>query len=292
MKRLLVLIIVVSSCSQPKTVDIQGHRGARGLYPENSIPGFIKAIDLGVTTLEMDLSVTKDSVLIVSHEPYFSHEFCADPTGKRIPKDSIVNIYEMTYEEVRAFDCGSLAHDRFPEQQKMSTYKPALNEVLVAVNQHLKTKNSPQVKFNIELKTRKDADNIFHPTPEVFSELVFEKLTSFEMLDVTTIQSFDFRMLQYFNKTYPEVELAVLIENPLHWEKNIDSLGFTPAIYSCNYQLLSPVNIEELQEAGMRVIPWTINQTQDMKKLLSWGVDGIITDYPDRAINLINSSNE
>jgi glycerophosphoryl diester phosphodiesterase len=274
------------------SLDIQGHRGARGLIPENTIPGFIKAIDLGVNTLEMDLSVTSDSVLILSHDPYFSSEFCLDTTGTRIEEENRTNIYQLTYEEITKYDCGSILHQRFPQQLKISVSKPRLSDVIDTVESYLKEKNLPLVNFNIELKTTLETDNVFHPTPEIFSDLVFEELTKKGILGRTIIQSFDFRTLQYFKRNYPEVELALLIENNLAWEENIDSLGFIPEVYSCEYELLSPLVIQELKKLGIAVIPWTVNDANSMQELIDWGVDGIITDYPDKAIELINLYDE
>lgn len=281
------LLLFLFACgTSNKELDIQGHRGARGLLHENSIPGFIKALELGVNTLEMDLSVTKDSVLILSHEPYFSPEFCSDPNGVRVSKDTIFNIYQMNFEDVLQFDCGSIVHPRFPDQEKIATVKPRLIDVLDTVNKYVDSKQLPDVWLNIELKTTKEGDNIFHPEPAVFSEMVYAVLSQANVLDKTIIQSFDFRTLQYFNEKYPDVKLALLIYNRLPWRENIDSLGFYPNIYSCDYQLLSRTVVNQLQQNNMKVIPWTVNNTDDMKDLISWGVDGIITDYPDRLINL------
>lgn len=289
MLRIFILVLVGISCTgKSSEIDIQGHRGARGLLPENSIPGFIKAIDLGVNTLEMDLSVTGDSILIVSHEPYFSPEYCSDSTGSRVSADTLINIYTLTYEDVQQYDCGSLKHPRFQQQANVNVRKPKLTDVLDTVESYLLEKRLEPIHFNIELKTRLGADDIYHPRPEVFSEMVYSVLSNTEILNRTTIQSFDFRTLKYFNKTYPDVQLALLIENDLPWKKNLDSLGFVPEIYSCDYQLLSREIINDLQKKGMRVIPWTVNDTKDMQQLIDWGVDGIITDYPDRAVSLIN----
>lgn len=280
-------ILFLSSCRpESKRIDIQGHRGARGLMPENSIPGFIKAVELGVTTLEMDLAVTKDSILVVSHEPYFSEEYCQDTLGRRIVKDTRSNLYTMTYAEILEHDCGSISHPRFPDQQKMTTRKPKLIEVLDTVSRFSAQRDQTLVNFNIELKTKVSTDDIFHPRPEIFSELLFAVLSNSGLLNRTTVQSFDFRTLQYFNKHYPEVKLALLIENDLPWKRNIDSLGFIPDVYSCDYQLLSRTVIRELQENSIEVIPWTVNEVSSMQELIAWGVDGIITDYPDRLVEL------
>ncbi|MEQ9405469.1 MAG: glycerophosphodiester phosphodiesterase family protein [Cyclobacteriaceae bacterium] len=283
--RLFLILLVVCSCSSTiRDIDIQGHRGARGVLPENTIPGFIKAIDLGVNTLELDLGITGDQQILVSHDPYLSYEICADTTGQRVPSDTLFNIYQMTYEEVSKYDCGSVVHPRFEDQKKMKVSKPLLKDVLETVEHYLSENELPRVNYNIELKTRIEYDDVYHPVPGVFSEMVFGEIDKFQLWDRVTIQSFDFRTLKYFHEKYPKVRLALLIENRVPWNMNIDSLGFTPDVYSCNYQLLSRKIIGEIQKAGMLVIPWTVNETKEMTELIEWGVDGIITDYPDRAV--------
>lgn len=267
-----------------KPFDLQGHRGCRGLLPENTIPAFIKAIDLSVTTLEMDLAVTRDDELIVSHEPYISAEICLDSTGSEISDSAQYqyNIYQMTYEEVRLFDCGSKPHPRFPDQQKMTVSKPLLVDVVKAVNEHLNKKSIPSINYNIEIKSVEKGDSIYHPVPAEFSDLVYQLIDGMIDWKYVTIQSFDFRILQYFNATYPEVKLALLIENDLPFRQNLDSLGFKPDIYSCWFKLLDKQEISELQSEGIQVIPWTVNEVSDMEQLVDWGVDGLITDYPNR----------
>ncbi|MFT6867992.1 MAG: glycerophosphoryl diester phosphodiesterase [Cyclobacteriaceae bacterium] len=264
--------------------DVQGHRGTRGLMPENTIPAFLKAIDLDVNTLEMDLAVTKNRELLISHEPFINPEYCLDKSGQVIP-DSLMyafNIYQMEHAEIKKFDCGSKPHPRFPEQQKMSAYKPLLSEVLSTVESYAKEKKLEPLRYNIEIKSMPQGDDLFHPQPDVFSDLVFASLNSKIDWSRITIQSFDFRILQYFHKTYPEVTLAVLIENDLTISRNLDSLGFVPQIYSCDFVLLSRANVNELHALGMKVIPWTVNEIADMNRLIDWNVDGLITDYPDR----------
>lgn len=284
-----VLIGMILTCCTPKgqessAIDIQGHRGARGLAPENSIPAFILAADLGVTTLELDLVVSKNGQLVVSHEPYFSSDFCLDSERMAIPKDSVINMYQLTYEEIKRFDCGSTRNPRFPEQKRISTFKPLLSDVIDSVESFTENKGLKPLRYNIELKTTKETDTVFHPSPQTFSDLVYDLLKEKSLLDRITIQSFDFRTLQYFNRTYPEVELVLLIENELDWKSNIDSLGFKPKVYSPYYRLLSQEKVREIQNAGMKVIPWTVNDFFDINKVLAWQVDGIITDYPDRAL--------
>lgn len=295
MKKLLYLSIsIVLACNSPQKekpvsdLDIQGHRGARGLYPENSLIGFEKALEMGVTTLELDLCVSQDSQLIVSHEPYFSSTICLYPDGTEIPEDSAqeLNMYEMSYEEISGYDCGSKGNPGFPEQKKISTSKPLLTQVFDRIESKDEKSEGKKVRYNIEIKSLEPFDNVYHPSPPVFSDLVYQTINDRIDWSRITIQSFDFRVLQYFNQNYPEVRLALLIENDNSWQDNLDSLGFTPDIYSCYYKHLTVENTEALKYMEMQVIPWTVNNEEDMKKLVKMGVDGLITDYPDRAIEL------
>ena len=252
--------------------------------PENTIPAFLKALDLGVTTLEMDLAVTKDNQLVVSHEPFISAEICLDSTGNEISEAHQLqyNIYRMTYLEVEDFDCGTKVHSRFPEQEKMKVAKPRLVDVIDRVEDYLKANSKLPVGYNIEIKSLPETDNIFHPKPSDFSDLVYAVLDEKLDWDRITIQSFDFRVLQYFHERYPKVKLALLIENDLSVEENLDTLGFTPDIYSGYFPLLSRKSVDFLHDRGILVIPWTVNEAADMKEVMALGVDGLITDYPDR----------
>ena len=293
---IVLLIPCMISCQQKKEavqkqIDIQGHRGARGLMPENTIPAFLEALKLGVTTLELDLAVTKDMELLVSHEPYMHSDFCLDSLGNEIAKEDELshNIHQMTYDQIKKFDCGSKPHPRFPDQQKFKVKKPLLKNLVDAVNEFQKSSDAPPVRYNIEIKSAPEGDSIYHPVPKEFSDLVYSFINENMDPKLVNVQSFDFRVLQYFNQNYPEIELAVLIENKNSIEENLESLGFIPQIYSCDYTLLDGESVKQLQEKGMKVIPWTINESSDMKKLIGWGVDGIITDYPDRAMTLVSS---
>jgi len=287
---LLFLLIATSVSAQMFTpkFDLQGHRGARGLKPENTIPAFILALDSGVTTLEMDAVVTKDKQIVLSHEPWMSSSICTQPDGKPIREkdERKFNIFEMTYEQVRTFDCGSTGNERFPEQEKMKVSKPLLKDVIAAVEDHIRSYSQYEVDYNIEIKTTEDGDNKFHPTPEEFSDLVYNLLNEYLPMERVVIQSFDFRVLQYWHAKYPEVRLAALVENKSSINKNLDNLGFNPSIYSPYFELLTPEDVKKLQRMKIRVIPWTVNDPKDMKQIKDMGVDGFITDYPDRAAEL------
>jgi glycerophosphoryl diester phosphodiesterase len=299
----IFLFVMMSSTLLAQNIpkfDIQGHRGARGLMPENTIPAFLLALDSNVTTIEMDLAITKDKQVIVSHEPWMSAEFCLNPDGISFSKkdEKKFNIYQMSYEQVKQWDCGSKPHERFLGQKKMIVIKPLLSEVIVAVENHIKNFTKYEVDYTIEIKSEPEGDNKFHPKPDKFSDMVYELIDQYLPLDRVVIQSFDFRVLKYWHKKYPEVRLAALVENKKPIEQNLTELGFVPSVYSPNFKLLTKDTVEllhtknvELTEKQkeekisprLRVIPWTVNEPIEMLSVKGMGVDGFITDYPDRA---------
>jgi glycerophosphoryl diester phosphodiesterase len=267
-------------------LDIQGHRGCRGLMPENSIPAFMMALDSGATTLEMDLAISKDRQVVVSHEPWMSAAICLTPDGKEIkPADErSFNLYEMTYAEIKAWDCGSKGNSRFPEQQKLAVAKPLLEDVIAAVEKRIRDKMSYEVDYNIEVKSLPPGDNKFHPDPAAFSDLVYQLIDAYLPWDRVVIQSFDFRVLKYWHEKYPKVRLAALVDNLKTIDENLKTLGFTPSIYSPNFKLVTKNEIEYCQSLKMRMVPWTVNEETDIKDLIKWRVDGIISDYPNRVV--------
>ncbi|HNJ81966.1 MAG TPA: glycerophosphodiester phosphodiesterase family protein, partial [Methanoregulaceae archaeon] len=239
------------------------------MQPENTIPAFLAALDSGVTTLEMDLAVTRDGQLIVSHEPWISTAICLDPGGKALKSsdERKLNIFQMTAAEVQQYDCGSKGNEKFPEQVRVKAMKPLLREVIIAVEDHIRNTSRYEVDYNIEIKSSKDGDGKYHPTPAEFSDLVFALLDDYLPLERVVIQSFDFRVLKYWHQTYPEVRLAALVENLKDIDENIRDLGFKPAIYSPHYSLLDKDEVKHLKQLGIRVIPWTVNDKKDMQEL-------------------------
>jgi len=268
--------------------DIEGHRGCRGLMPENTIPAFLYAIDLGVTTIEMDLAVTKDKQLVVSHEGWMSAATALDSLGKPIKEklEQKHNIYKMNYKDVAKYDVGSKPNDKFPEQKKMKVSKPLFKDVIISVEDYIKGHALYEVDYNIEIKSERATDDKFHPKVKEFSELVFNMVDEYLPWDRVVIQSFDFRVLKYWHENHPGVRLAALVDNLNDIDENLKELGFTPSIYSPEYHLLTKEEIRTCHQKKMRVIPWTVNDPKEMEELKAWGIDGLITDYPDRAKEL------
>lgn len=279
----------VTTAQKAVELDVQGHRGARGLYPENSIEGFKAALDIGVTTLELDLCMTKDAIVIVSHEPWMNANICQTLNGDRIPesKQLTYNIYEMSYQAVKNYDCGGLGNPWFPEQKKMKTYKPTFVEAVTESDKYAKEKGMPLPRYNAEIKRRKGYDGQFHPDYDFFARTVMIDIANLGIADRTTVQSFDVQTLEFLNVNYSDQELAYLVNEGNEVKASMANINFTPEIYSPHFSLLTKSNVEWLQQKGMKVIPWTVNETADMEKLIDMGVDGIITDYPDRLMKLV-----
>jgi glycerophosphoryl diester phosphodiesterase len=265
--------------------DKQGHRGCRGLMPENTIPAMIDALGMGVTTLEMDVVITKDKKVVLSHEPFFNHEISTKPDGSLVTEkeERGLNIFQMTYEEVKKYDVGLKPHPRFPQQKKIAAYKPLLSDLLDSVQLYMTMAKRPFPYFNIETKCMPATDGIYHPKPEEFIELLMTVIREKEMEDHVIIQSFDFRTLQYLHKKYPHIKTAILIEDydKRSIEKQIETLGFQPTIYSPHYSLVTDALLKYCHERNIKVIPWTVNIKEEIDRLKKIGVEGIISDYPN-----------
>ncbi len=265
--------------------DKEGHRGCRGLMPENTIPAMLRAIDLGVTTLEMDAVITKDKQVILSHEPFFNHEITTRPDGKFVDEkdERNLNIYQMTYAETRLYDVGLKTHPRFARQQKIRAVKPLLSELIDDVEAYIKLKGGKEVFYNIETKTQPATDNLYHPAPEEFVDELMKVISAKKIAGRVIIQSFDFRTLKIMHKKYPHIRTAALIEayDKRTLTEHLQDLGFTPTIYSPDYSLVTPELIEKCHQQNIKIIPWTVDDKAIIEKLKNMGVDGIITDYPD-----------
>lgn len=274
-----------SPLGNPGEFDKQGHRGCRGLMPENTIPSMINAIGLGVTTLEMDVCISRDKKVFLSHEPFFNHEITTLPNGGFIPEknERLFNMYRMDYDSIIKYDVGMMPHPRFPQQQKMKAVKPLLADVFNAVKEYMMTVRRPFPFYNIEIKSLPEGDKIFHPAPAEFVELVMKVIKENQMEDYVTIQSFDFRSLQYLHQHYPDIKTVMLIEasDKNSFRKQIKDIGFTPTVYSPEFTLVTPELIKECHDLNMKIIPWTVNDKKKINELREMGVDGIITDYPN-----------
>lgn len=248
-----------------------GHRGWRGKYPENSLLGFEKLAQLGVFAVELDVVITQDGKLLVSHEPWFDGQYCNTPYNQ--------NLYRLSAAEIQKIDCGTKIDNRFPEQTKVRTVKPLFKD-LIALWDSLDMK--PMIA--LEIKSESHLYGSYQPFPVKFAQLLidFEK-EYLEQYDYF-VQSFDPFFLKTYHKMHPNTKTGLLVENKIDVEKDLQTLGYTPDFYNPEHVLLNDDSVSKIRNANCEIYTWTVNEKIDYNRLLSYPLEGIITDYPERFI--------
>jgi len=253
-------------CEAAPRILVHGHRGARAMRPENTIPAFEYAIDAGVDVLELDMSVTKDNVLVISHDPQMNPKICKGPDGPTV-------IRQMTLAQLREWDCGSLRNPDFPKQQPVpGTRVPTLDEVFA-----LAPKGT--FEFNIETKIEAKKPDLA-PDPATFARMVVETVRKHKLEKRVIVQSFDFRTLIEIKKMAPEIRLSALYGGlPKDFVKISEEAGGAQ-IVSPHYLLVTKKKVAKAHAAGIQVVPWTANTPKAWDKLIKAQVDAIISDDP------------
>lgn len=281
----------LSTAIAQQKIEVQGHRGGRGIMPENSIAAMLHAVDLGVRTLELDCVISEDNQVVVSHDLYMSADFMLKPDGTAITKaeEKSLLLYKMPYTLIQRYDGGTKVNVAFPKQQKLKTVKPLLAILIDSVETYIKAKHLKPVAYNIEIKSSAEGDVTEHPAPEVFVKLVMDVLKAKGITKKVTIQSFDTRPLVILHQQYPKQKLSYLIANKDSFKVNLSKLGFTPGTISPYYLMVNSGFVKDAHTLGMKVLPWTVNDELSLKKMAELNVDGIISDYPDLAVSLFGS---
>jgi len=258
-------------------IDLQGHRGARGLLPENTLPAFERAIALGVTTVELDVGVTRDGVVVIHHDRTLNPDLARGPDGQwvRAPAPAI---HSLTFAELQRYDVGRIRpgseyFSRFKDQKPIDgTRIPRLEDLL---------KKDSKVRFNIETKISPDAP---HETlaAEPFARALIAEVRKAGVEKRTTIQSFDFRTLKVVEREAPEIATAYLTSRRYPYPEKVHEAG--GRIWSPDFTSLGKENLDRAESLGLKIIPWTVNEPGDIARMLDMGVDGIISDYPDRVL--------
>lgn len=295
--------------------DLQAHRGGRDARAENTLYAFAYAMELGVTTLEMDMQLTKDGRLVISHNPVMNWMLAKGPDGQYAPKQGAPDIRTMTLVEVQQYDMGVMNpaaggyYDLHGKTQIATpgAQMPTLEQVFELANAY----GNKKVIFNIETKSYADPEDPYYansPDPDVFVEKVYEVVKKYNMQNRVTIQSFDWRTLKAMKAIAPELTLVALSSEQPSWGKGgmylrIGEKAPSPHLGGLNindfkgdyvkaakeigadvvspyFKELSPDLIDEAHALGMKVVPWTVNSPKDMEMLLAMGVDGIISDQP------------
>jgi len=301
-------------------IDVQAHRGGMAIMPENTIPAMLNAVKLGAKTLEMDVVISKDGKVVVSHDNFMSAAFMRKPDGADISKEEEkqLSLYQMSYDSIRRFDAGTKPHPRYPEQAKMKIHKPLLEDLIDSVENYVRVHRLKPVYYNIETKSSPSGDGFYHPSPDVFVKTMMEVINKRNIKERVTIQSFDVRTLQVLHKDEPKLRLSLLVSGKMNisadelkkyglsekeiaaylkqkeqekggLDEDLKRLGFVPEIYSPYFSGVDETLVQKVHANKMQIVPWTVNNEEDMIALGKLGVDGIISDYPDRLIKLFGS---
>jgi glycerophosphoryl diester phosphodiesterase len=263
--RYAVVLLTVMSVDAGTRVLVHGHRGARAMRPENTIPAFEYAIGIGADVLEMDVAVTKDNVLVISHDPHLNPVICQAPKPNAL-------IRSLKFAEVEQYDCGALKNPNFPKQQPVpGTRIPSLDQVLSLSSQ-------ANFQYNIETKIFPEHPD-YTPPPDVFAKMMLDLIRRHKLEARVILQSFDFRTLHAMKKLAPEIRRAALYEGKPRSFVEI-AREAEANIISPEYVLVTPEQVKAAHAAGLEVVPWTANRPEDWDKLIAAGVDAIISDDP------------
>jgi glycerophosphoryl diester phosphodiesterase len=287
-----LLFLWTSSHSQilmDNTIVVQGHRGCRGLLPENTIPAFLQALELGVSTLEMDVVVTADQRVIVSHEPWMNPDICVAPDGSKIlrAKAKRLNIYTMTLAEAQSYRLGTKAYSKFPDQQQVETRKPSLTEVVSEVRAWCLANGQDLPGFNIEIKSMAAGDGLFHPGPQEYAQQFLKEFLGLDIELQSTIQSFDPRLLRAIENEHSGLNLIYLIDHKRDLPNNFESrFDFKLFGISPDKQLVNKEVVDFCSEKGYLLSVWTVNDSEEIQALIDLGIRNIISDYPNLLIEI------
>lgn len=291
--------------SSATAFDLQGHRGARGLAPENTLPAFARALSIGVTTLELDVGITQDGVVVVHHDRRLNPDIARGTDGRWL-RGPTRTIREFTFHELQRYDVGRIRpgsdySKRFQEQRRMDgAHIPKLADVFALARQA----RNDEVRFNIETKISPEAPDET-AGPEEFARALIQVIRDSGMGRRTVVQSLDWRTLAVVQREAPEIGTSYLSSQSASldnigagqreaspWTAGVQfrDHGSVPkmvkaaggAIWSPNYADLDEALVKEARGLGLKVLPWTVNDPADMQRVIDWGVDGMITDRPDR----------
>ncbi len=270
------------------SIEIHAHRGGRDLFPENSMSAFLRSADLGVTAIELDLVISSDHRIVVSHDPWMNERLCLSPDGAELKESDreCFRLYGMTYEQIRSFDCGKADPD-FPSQQAIAGCKPLLSDVFDAVETACASRGRPgSMVYNLEVKSWPERVGVYHPAPDLYARFLVDGILSSGVESRIRLQSFDVHLLDALNRLFPGLSLGLLVAPGGDVEKLLAQLSCVPEFVNPFFGDVTVKLVGELHARQFRTVPWTVNEADDMLKLISMGVDGLITDYPERAAGI------
>ncbi len=290
MKRLLILpflLAALTACNKKPVIDVQAHRGGAGLMPENTVAAMKNALDLDVNTLEFDLQLSKDGDVVVSHDNYFHPRYSTRPDGSLIQEDDPREyLFTMSYDSIARYDVGLRPVDRWPGQKKVAAVKPLAGELIDFTESYA----SKPVNYNIEIKSWPgEGEGTLWPDYKTFCDTCIPLLLSKNLGDRLIVQCFDTRALNYMHDKWPELILSYLTEDydGGDIEQLLKNLTFTPQWWSPESSVVTRENVAWCHAHGIGVVPWTVDDPAEMKRLVGCGVEAIISNYPDILIETV-----
>lgn len=280
-----------------RKIMLHAHRGGTGLMPENTIPAMLNGMKCGADYLELDFVFSKDQKIVVSHDTYMNMAFTLKPDGTPITKEEHkqIRLCSMNYDSIAKYDVGSLDYPRFPQQKKMKVSKPLFSDMIDSMERYAVKHKLPKPLYNIEIKNswkkpkNAKADEYYPTIEEVAHRIV--AFTKEKGIDQRCfMQTFEAEMVTVMRKLYPQVVVGFLTSKP-NFEADIATIGFVPDYYNVQYKTVDAAMVEKVHKGGGKIVPWTVDQPEDMKAMLELGVDGIITDYPNVGRKVIDEFN-
>ncbi len=268
-------------------VDVQAHRGGAGLWPENTLTSMTNAVLMGVNTLELDLQVSKDGQIVVSHDAYFHPRYATRPDGTEVKADDPKEyLYTMPYDSIAKYDVGKRASVVWPGKEQSPAVKPLASELIDSVETLVSDHKLSPMRYNIEIKCKKGKDEGTNwPEYHEFVDKCMELLLSKDLGDRLVVQCFDVRALNYMHEKYPQVKLSYLIsKKDTDWDTYMGKLEFTPDWLSPEYTTVDKNMVDKCHKAGIKLVPWTVDDKSEIKRMIDLKVDAIISNYPDRVL--------
>ena len=290
MKHILLILAacmaVFTGCK--RNIDLQAHRGGAGLMPENTVSAMKHAIDLGIRTLEFDLQLSGDGQVVVSHDNYFHPRYATRPDGTLImPEDPKEYLYTMPYDSILKYDVGLRFVKRWPDQVKVAEVKPMATN-LIDFTEEYAAKKGFKPCYNIEIKsTTGEGEGTLWPDYVEFCDKCVDLLLSKNLGNRLIVQTFDVRSLEYIHENWPNVILSYLTEDETDIETILGQISFKPEWWSPNHEVVTPENVAYCHARGIKVVPWTVDDPDEIRRMVSCKVDAIISNYPDRLLEVV-----
>ena len=266
------------SQAQPVTFEVFAHRGFRGLHPENTIAGMQRALAFGAI-LELDLAITRDKQVVVSHDPVLNPKITRGPNGETLGSEKI-RIYLMDYAALRAYDVGKTPNSDFPEQDRYPAHIPLFRELVDSVEAYAAARGISNPTYFIETKLDPKTDGINHPDPKEFVDLMMQVVKERGIQNQVIVQSFDLRTLQILRKEYPRIKLALLAKDGTSIDENLNKLGFVPDYYSINAQFINRELVDRCHEHKVKLIVGNCDDYEEISRVARLGVSSVISDFP------------